>query len=247
MSERYWHLKGTRVFSDLPLNDLRRLEAVAQAKWFAPNSQIYLPAESATRVFLLAEGRVRICSATPDGKRVVLAYIDPGELFGELSLVGVERREDLAEAMDKSLVISMPRDEFVEVMNTNLQLAIGIAKLVGLRRQRIERRLKSLLFRSVRQRLASLLYELWERYGKAAARGRVIDLRLSHQELASAIGSTRESVTLLLGLFTAEKTIEKQRNRIAILAPDVLRKDAESEGETLRDAPKLNSTRSRKE
>ncbi len=228
MADRYWHLKNSAVLASLPVEELRRLESRSRARSFAAGSPIYLPADAADGVLFLAEGRVRICSISPEGKRAILAYVDAGELFGELALFDGDCRDELAEAMDKSLVILMPRDEVVRVMNEHPQLALGITKLVGLRRQRIERRLKSLLFRSVRQRLIDLLLELADRYGQATPLGTVIALRLSHQELASAIGSTRESVTLILGELTAERMIDKRRSRVVLLSSERLRREAES-------------------
>lgn len=228
MPGRYWHLKHNEVLAALSGDQLRRLESRSRAKSFAPGSPIYLPSDLADGVLLLTEGRVRICSTSEDGKRAILAYVDPGELFGELSLLGDVVRDELAEAVERSQVILMPRDEIQRVMQDNARLTLGITKLVGLRRQRIERRLKSLLFRSVRQRLADLLLELAERYGKSTATGVFIDLRLSHQEMASAIGSTRESVTLMLGEWTAAGIIEKRRNRVTVLALERLRRLVES-------------------
>lgn len=225
MSGRYWILKSNEVLAALSVDELRRLEARSRARSFAAGSPIYLPSDIADGVLLLAEGRVRICSISPDGKRAILGYIDPGELFGELALIGGDLREELAEAMERSLVILLPRDEVRRVMLENPRMTLGVTKLVGLRRQRIERRLKSLLFRSVRQRLADLLLELAERYGTSTSQGTGINLRLSHQELASAIGSTRESVTLVLGEWTAEGIVDKRRNRVVVLEPERLRQE----------------------
>jgi CRP-like cAMP-binding protein len=103
-----------------------------------------------------------------------------------------------------------------ELMADSPPLALGITKLIGLRRRRIERRLKSLLYRSNRDRLADLLVELAEQYGRRTPEGILIELKLSHQELASVIGSTRETVTLLLGQLQLEGLILVGRRRIVV-------------------------------
>ncbi len=84
-------------------------------------------------------------------------------------------------------------------MESSPELAIGVVKLIGLRRLRIERRLKSLLFRSHRDRLLHLLLELAEQYGEPQSQGMRLKIKLSHQDLASIIGATRETVTTTLG------------------------------------------------
>lgn len=228
MSERYWFLKNCPLLTSLSGEELRQLESRARSRRFNAGTPIYLPSDVADGVLLLADGRVRIGGASADGKRATLGYIEPGELFGELAVFGGPVRDELAEAMESSLVISLPREEVLRLMNANARLAVGVTKLVGLRRQRIERRLKSLLFRSVRQRLIDLLIELAERYGTNTPEGLLLDIRLSHQELASAIGSTRESVTLVLGELAGEQVLRKRRSRIVL--NDLERLSAEVNG-----------------
>ena len=104
----------------------------------------------------------------------------------------------------------------VQLVEESPTLSLGIAKLFGMRRLRIERRLKYLLFRSNRDRLIHLLLELAERYGKQGEAGVELKIKLSHQDLASVIGSTRETVTVLLGELQGEGLITLGRRRLAI-------------------------------
>jgi CRP-like cAMP-binding protein len=90
---------------------------------------------------------------------------------------------------------------------------------MGLRRQRVERRLKSLLFRSNRERLIYLLLELAEKYGRTNPDGLLIGIKLSHQELANMIGSTRETVTVLLGELQSEGLLAIQRRQVILRNP----------------------------
>ena len=165
---------------------------------------------------MLAEGRVKIGSLTEDGKQTILAFIEPGELFGELSLMGTDEREEYAETVEKSTVILIPG----EVMQTLLveipEVSLGVTKLFGIRRRRIERRLKYLLFRSNRERLVHLLLELAEQYGQATEGGVELRIKLSHQDLANIIGSTRETVTVVLGVLQAEGRLKLGRRRIVL-------------------------------
>jgi CRP-like cAMP-binding protein len=167
-------------------------------------------------VFLLAEGRVKLCSITPGGKQAILALIEPGELFGELSLVDPSNRDEHAEAMTPSTAILLPRDALEQLIAESPQLALGVTKLIGLRRKRIERRLKSLLFRSNRDRLIHLLLDLAGQYGQEADGGVLLSIRLSHQDLASIIGATRETVTTLLGEMQLERLVKVARQRLVI-------------------------------
>ncbi len=216
MPQQLWYIRDCSLFQRLSADLLSRLEQRARMREFPRNSAIYLPSDAADGAFLLGKGRVRICSNTPDGKQSILAFIDPGEVFGELALVQNGEREERAEAAVDSTVILLPGDELQRLMENSASLALGITKLIGLRRKRIERRLKSLLFRSNRDRLAHLLLELTEQYGKTIDEGVLLDIKLSHQELASIIGVTRETVTTLLGEMQLEGLLKISRQKVVI-------------------------------
>uniref|UniRef100_A0A7C2PA14 Crp/Fnr family transcriptional regulator n=1 Tax=Schlesneria paludicola TaxID=360056 RepID=A0A7C2PA14_9PLAN len=219
MEERLWILKRCQLFQSLEAEHFALLERRARMRSFPKGSQVYLPSDSAEGVLLLAEGRIRLSSYTPDGKQAVLGFIEPGELFGELALFDPRQREENAEAILKSQVIWIPADDLQIVMERVPALAFGVTRLIGFRRRRVERRLKSLLFRSSRDRILALLCELAEQYGRQESGGVLIALPLSHQDLANIIGSTRETVTVLLGELQLEGLLQVGRKRILVRAP----------------------------
>ena len=166
---------------------------------------------------MLAAGRVKICGFALDGRQSILAFIEPGELFGELAMFDEGTRQECAETTEASTVVYIPRDAFWQIMERRSDVSLGVTKLIGLRRRRIERRLKYLLFRSNRDRIIHLLLELAEQYGQADVDGVRLRIRLSHQDLACIIGSTRETVTVVLGELQLERLIKVGRQRITIM------------------------------
>lgn len=216
MDDKFWYLKNCDLFERLTPEQIQRLESRSKSRQFPRHSLIYLPSDESGSVLLLASGRVKIYHLTGDGKQAVLAIIDPGELFGELALFGTGQREEFAEAMESSAVIMMPRDEIQRLMEEHPHVSLSVTKLMGLRRRRVERRLKSLLFRSNRDRLIHLLLELAEKYGRRTDEGILIGIKLSHQELANIIGSTRETVTVLLGELQSEGQLIIKRRQIVL-------------------------------
>lgn len=214
--ERHWYIKHCRLFETLTPDQLARLERRARMRQFPKHAAVYLPMDAADGVLLLAEGRIKLCSLTAEGKQAILAFIEAGELFGELALLGDSVRDEHAETVVPSTVILLPRDELEGLMTESPQLALGVTRLIGWRRKRIERRLKTLLFRSNRQRVIHLLLELAEQYGQPTADGVVLAVKLSHQDLASIIGATRETVTVLLGELQLEGMLKVARQRLVI-------------------------------
>lgn len=216
MTEELWYLKQCDLFRLLTPEEIARVEPSCRSRQFKRGEPIYLPTEQADAALLLAEGRVKIGSLTADGKQAILAFIEPGELFGELAVLDGGPREEFAQAAEKSTVILLPANVMQGLVESNPSVAVGITKLIGFRRRRIERRLRSLLFRSNRQRLVSLLLELAEQYGEAIDEGTKLRIKLSHQDMASIIGSTRETVTVVLGDLQEEGLVSVGRRQLVI-------------------------------
>jgi CRP/FNR family transcriptional regulator, cyclic AMP receptor protein len=216
MAEKLWYLKRCNFFERLASSELEYLESRSRIRVFPRRAPVYLPAEEADSVLLLAEGRIKLCHLTPDGKQSILAFIDPGEIFGELALFAPGPRDEYAETVDPSTVVLIPREVMQKLLDTRPDVSLGITKLIGLRRRRIERRLKNLLFLPNRDRLTHLLLELIEQYGRPVPDGVALGIQLSHQELANIIGSTRETVTVLLGELQAEGLVRVGRRKLVV-------------------------------
>lgn len=244
MDEQLWHLKKCPLFEKLTPDQASWLESQSQSRSFAKGSMIYMPADAGESVFLLTSGRIKLYHITPEGKQTLLALVEPGELFGELAVFEAGGREEFAETMLKSTLIKIPRSAIQELMEQHPQVAVGVTKLMGFRRRRIERRLKSLLFRSNRERLIHLLLELAEQYGTSSVDGIRLGIKLSHQELASIIGSTRETVTVVLGELQHEGSISIVKRQIYLKAMDRLAHSIDAVAPTVpEESPFINRTR----
>jgi CRP-like cAMP-binding protein len=181
-----------------------------------------LPAEKADSVFLLAKGLAKVSHLTSDGKESTLAFVEAGELFGELALFDGEQRDEFVEAIEPTTVVMIPNEEMQHLMTERADVALGITKLIGLRRQRIERRLKNLLFLPNRERLVHLLIDLAEQFGLHTDDGIRLRVKLSHQDMANLIGSTRETVTVILGQLKSEGSVAGGRRKIVLTNPERL-------------------------
>ena len=236
MSEIHWSLKNCNLFERLTPNQLKQLEMTSRFRRFPRNTPVYLPAEESDGVFLLVSGRVKICSFTTEGKQSILTFIEPGELFGELAILEGGQREEYAETLEASEIVLIPSDKMQQLLEEIPHVALGITKLIGWRRKRIERRLKYLLFHSNRERLIHLLLELAEQYGKKTEQGVELTIKLSHQDIANVIGGTRETVTVLLGDLKSEELVALGRRKITLLQPERLAESVEAPPPVLRNS-----------
>jgi CRP/FNR family cyclic AMP-dependent transcriptional regulator len=226
MSEAIWFLKRCPLFEHLSADECRRLEARAIGRSFPRRSVLYFPDEPGESVVLLTRGRVKILALTPDGREMIFAFIEPGELIGELAVLDPAPRNERAEAVEDSYALAIPRDEVLWLMGQRPEIALSVTKLIGLRLRRVENRLKNLLFRSIRERALLMLLELLDSHGRPVGRRWEINLRLSHQEFANLIGATRETITLTFGQLQKEGLIEIRRRRITILDRDRIAEEA---------------------
>ena len=233
MAEKLWYLKNCPLFERLTTAQIAAVEKASHARRFSRGELIYMPADAGDCVFLVSSGRVKLYHITAEGKQELLALIDPGELFGELAVVGGAAREEFAEVMEAGSVVKIPRDVIQKLMEQHPGVALGVTKLMGLRRQRVERRLKSLLYGSNRDRLIHLLLGLAEKYGVRTREGIQIGIKLSHQELASIIGSTRETVTVVLGELQNEGRLTIRRRQIVLQELEALARSIDAEAPPL--------------
>src|SRR5262249_42193514 len=151
MKEKIWFLKDCDLFTRLSDADKHRLEKQAVMRTFPRGSFIYFPTDPGQSVLVVARGRIKIKFISPEGQETILAFVGPGELFGELAIVDTQPRNEFAEAVAETAVIAIPREEMLALMERHAELALHVTRLFGFRRRRLENRLRNILFCSVRQ------------------------------------------------------------------------------------------------
>jgi CRP/FNR family transcriptional regulator, cyclic AMP receptor protein len=185
---------------------------------------IYSPGSSCDATFWVRRGRVKVSRLSSDGREITLALCHPGDLFGEEALVTHGPRACQAQALDDTMLFVLPTALFQRLLQVEAPFALELARLIGQRRELAEEQVENMAFRDVGARLALLLLSLGSQQGRALGDGRtLLDTRLTHQELANCVGTTRETLTLTIDRFKADGWIRFEGRRIAICEPDALR------------------------
>ena len=219
---KLWYLDRMDLF--------RHIDASAK-KWASENSvmselkrrtPVYLPGDPADKIYLLKRGVVKISTLTDDGKEIVLAFLHPGDVFGELAVVDESPRAYIAEVHEDALICTFSRNNFMELMKRFPDMGFRVTKILGLRLKRLTNRVENLLFKSAHARLAQTLVELSREYGVQDADGILLTLKLSQQELGSLVGLSRESVNLCLSDFKRQGLVEASGRVLRLLAPEKL-------------------------
>jgi len=222
IKSKLWYLKRINLFSEMSDAEMKQLEGITRMEAVKRKEPIYLPGDPGDSVFLLKSGKVKISKISEDGREITLAILEPGEIFGELEALDDSPRDTVAEALDDTHICVIKREDFESLLKRKPDLSFKLTKLIGLRLKRIGTRIEDLVFKDVHARLANLLLEFSQRYGVKEKEGIQIGIKITHQEMANLIGSTRETVSMALGEFKRQGLIDLEGRKILILRDDRL-------------------------
>ena len=185
---------------------------------------VYRAGDDADALFAIVKGRLKLCRLEAHTDReAVIDILSQGSLFGESALYSTAgRRENCAVAYEASTLLRIPAEQFKLGMAEEPGLRDYTFRLIGHRLENAERRLADFALNAIPARLDRLLADFSHRYGVLESAGVLIDIPLPHREIASIVGSTRESVTVRLNAMRREGTIEFVNRRILVKRPEWL-------------------------
>ncbi len=184
---------------------------------------IYAPGWPGDATFWVRRGRVKVSRLSTDGREITLCLCHTGEFFGDEALFSDGSRSCQAQALDDCSFFSLPAPLLQRLSLAEAPFAVELARLFGERRAVAEDQVEDLAFRDVGGRLARLLLSLAARQGSVLADGRtLLNTRLTHQELANCVGTTRETLTLTIDRFKTDGWIRFEGRMIAICEPAAL-------------------------
>lgn len=189
-------------------------------KTFWRGMTIYSLEDSASHLYVVLKGRVKILRSSPEGQQKILSIRYPGDIFGELALAGggiESRRSDEAVALDTTRVAMIRVSDFWNATRRDPALMQTAMQYVTRQLAEAHRQIESLVFDNNHRRLARTLLDLADE----AARSGESSVRLTHEELAELIGSTREVVTGMMIEFRQHGLIEYKRGDIRTNLPQL--------------------------
>lgn len=220
----YWHLRNVEWMGSLTPGESELLQRESTSRSYGPGEMIFAPAPSPSTVYLLERGLVRIYRLSETGAEATFGYVSPGEVFGELALFGVPTRESFAESVVPSTVRKIPRAVFARLLEKRPAMVLAVTKQIGKRMRRIESRVEHLVFRDAKSRVARILLELSEDFGRPEDGGTRIEIPLTQGELATLVGSVRQTVNDALRQFDQAGWIRHSGRQIVIVKRDELRR-----------------------
>lgn len=209
MLDKLQYLSEIDIFQDLNHEDMDWMDRVTTMTTCEKGRVFYTPNETGEVLFLLKRGRVQLYRISPAGKKLVIATLGPGSIFGEMAMVGQGMYNTFAEAVDDCTLCVMGRADLERVLVEKPQVGIRMIEALGRRLREAEARLEDIAFKNIPARLASLLLRLQEEHGRTIE-------GYTHQDLAEMIGTYRETTTQTLNDFKRNGLLEIGRKRLEL-------------------------------
>lgn len=199
------------LFEGLSPAELKRLnEQLLHKKSFPASTNIITVAQPGEVVYLLLEGSVKIYVDQLDGSEVILAFLGPGDTFGEMGLIGSSGRSASVLTLEPCTCLGMDRAAFLQSVRSINQLSFNLVRLLSKRLRLANEQIQALSSLDVRGRVARQLLAFAQRYGESSRNVEIlIPLRLTQTDLASLVGASRERVNQVVVEF-------KEKNFIAV-------------------------------
>jgi CRP-like cAMP-binding protein len=209
------YLQMVDIFQDLSQEEMAEMDRTTTMSTCKKGKIFYQPEDTTEVLFILKKGRVQLYRISPDGKKLVVATIGAGTIFGEMSIIGQGLQNAFAESAEDCLLCVMSRHDVERLILSKPAVSLRIMQVMADRLTTAESQLEDLAFKSIPTRLAGHLLRLRQEQGDSI-------YGYTHQDLAEAIGTYRETATQTLNEFKTDRLIAIGRKRIEILDPEGL-------------------------
>lgn len=217
-------LRRVPFLTVLPERELEQLALQTHPRRYRAGDIIFHREDPGSTLYIVQSGRVKLVLASPEGREVTVGLLGAGDFFGELALLDGGPRSATVVALEPVEALTLARAPFVAVLEHHPEVAGALLTVLGERIRQTDELLQDILFLDLPARLAKRLLALGEQHGHRTPEGLRIDLRLSQTDLARMVGSTRESVNRCLNAYSERGLLRLDRDAIALLRPDELRR-----------------------
>jgi CRP-like cAMP-binding protein len=197
----------------------RALHAHSVTRQFRRGAVMLREGEEPTRVLVLVEGRAKAVTFTDDGREVILGFMGPGELVGEVATIEERPRSATVMALEPVTALALAGEDFMALLTSHPRVWVVVHRIAYRRLRAADRQRREMLGSSTLSRVSRRLVELSDEQG-------TITLPLSQEELAGWTGASREAVTKALRQLRDLGWIETGRRSISVRDRDALRRFA---------------------
>jgi len=205
------------LFSYFPKSALPKARKIFNVKKYNANSIIISQNAKGDYLYIVVSGLVKIYRTSETGSvRKTLAILKRNEFFGEMALFDHSGRSASALAITDVEVIACKRNDFLKLLSKYSQSCFLIISLLVSRLREADKQISSLTFQNALGRVAIIIGDLCERHGLKNSRGILIDMDLTHQDIAEMAGTAREVVTKIISVFKRAQCLKFEGKRMTV-------------------------------
>lgn len=205
-------LERIPLFQDLTKQELLKIEKIIDQATYQKKEFIFLEEEVGDAFYIILSGLVKVFKTDSNGRERTLSLLDNKDFFGEMALLDDNLRSASVKAIKESKVLVIEKSKFRRLVADYPDISLKIIAILSQRLRKANNQIKDLTFKDVRQRLRAKLQELACNHGVTREEGTLITEKITHQELADLVGTTRATVTKILNEMVAEdKLLIKDR------------------------------------
>ncbi len=216
-------LQDLSVFSRLDEQEIELMCERAFEKNFNQGEFIFFENEKAKKLYFLIKGRVKLSMMSPEGKEKVIHILQEGDIFGEISIFDHAPQPLTAEVVEDATLIILSWKQLEEIIMKRPAMALKIIEALSKKTRLLTSQVRGLVFQDADARLADLIDRFSRDFGIEKKEGTVIELVLTHQEIANLIGTSRVTATKLLNIFTKQEIIKIKSKKIILIDKDKLK------------------------
>lgn len=220
---KVWYLQRFRLLDAMSPAQMQMILKMTRMLEVKRGQRIYMEGDPSDQLFLLKVGVVRISTSASEQQETILAFLYPGDIFGELAMIEDSPRDHIATAHEDVVLCALSRDVLLRMAQETPAIGYQITKVMGLRLKRFRTRIEELLCKSAQARVAHTLLDLASDCGIPDNEGILVPLRLNQADLGNLVGLARETVNTVLQDFKHRGLVEAGRRNIRIIDPTRLR------------------------
>jgi CRP/FNR family cyclic AMP-dependent transcriptional regulator len=209
------------LFSTLTDQEFSQLQHIFVTRSYRKNQVIFLEEETGDYMYLVLTGKVKVTKSGSGGKERILAIHQAGDFFGEMSLLDGKTSPATVSAMEDSKIISVSGTDFHRYLMNNQKVLLQIINVLCARLRQVWQT-QSVSSSTADARIRMGILQLAKRHGIRDSHGTIIDLKITHQELAEMVGTSRETVTRVLAKLREQGIIEVDHRRMTLLDSQAL-------------------------
>lgn len=209
--------ESVRLFSGLSSAELDDLLALSLPVSIKARQTVCHKGEAGDALYILISGKLKVAAQSEDGREAILAILEDGETFGEMSLLDARPRSASVVAVQDSELLVIKRQDFLQYLERQPKVAIALLGILCERLRGMDGMMEDMRFLGIRSRLAKTISRLALQHGRTMGNGNIrIDLKLSQEDLGNLICATRESVNKHLKAWEEEGVLSVSQNSFVI-------------------------------